>query len=251
MKHTVKSPVFWQAVVGLATAVAAITAVVISSRTLAANSEQFAAQRQQQQQQQASERFARAIDQLSSDKLETRLGAIYSLEQLAFDSPRHQPTVIEVITAYVRTHVPAGSGVCANRPVHDDVRKGNDEPNLADPAVQGTPVADDIDAAVDVLGRRAESNEDIYVDLSDTCLAEMSLYGDLSSVAFYSTDLTGTYLVQMDLTHAIFQGADLTGAYLSDSNLDGANLSLADLDHSYLDGASLREVFLDGSDLMR
>lgn len=124
---------FWQAVVGIATAVAAITAVVISPRTLSANADQFQAQQRQQRQQQASERFSRAIDQLSSDKLETRLGAVYSFQQLGLDSPTHQPAVINVLMAYIRTHVPTGSGVCAARPVVlealTDPHLYSDEPN--------------------------------------------------------------------------------------------------------------------------
>ncbi|MEU1545481.1 hypothetical protein [Nocardia sp. NPDC005745] len=87
------SAVFWQAVIGLATAVAAITAVVISSRSRAASNEQFEAQqrRQQQQQQQASERFSRAVDQLSSDKLENRVGAMYSSNNSALTPRRINP----------------------------------------------------------------------------------------------------------------------------------------------------------------
>ncbi|GAA4472007.1 hypothetical protein GCM10023094_03600 [Rhodococcus olei] len=123
---------FWQAVVGLATAVAAITAVVISSRNLSASVDQFELQQVQQQQQQASDRFARALEQLSSDKIETRIGAIYSLEQVARDFPAQHPAVFEVITAYVRTHAPVSVACAGPTP----------------------PASADAQAAATVIGRR-------------------------------------------------------------------------------------------------
>src|SRR4051812_10346009 len=51
---------------------------------------------------QATERFTRAVDQLGSDKLDVRLGGIYALEQLAFDSEREHESIMEILSAYVR-----------------------------------------------------------------------------------------------------------------------------------------------------
>ena len=48
--------------------------------------------------------FNRAIDQLGSDKLEVRLGAIYTLKQITREhGPEgYHSSVIEILTAYVR-----------------------------------------------------------------------------------------------------------------------------------------------------
>jgi hypothetical protein len=53
---------------------------------------------------QITERFTRAIDQLGSEKLEIRLGGIYTLERIDKESPEraYHGTVMEVLTAYVR-----------------------------------------------------------------------------------------------------------------------------------------------------
>lgn len=48
------------------------------------------------------DRYSKAIEQLGSDKIEIRLGGIYALERLMRDSPNDQPTIIEVLAAYVR-----------------------------------------------------------------------------------------------------------------------------------------------------
>jgi hypothetical protein len=39
--------------------------------------------------------------------VEVRLGAIYALERIAYDSPRDHWPIIEVLTAYVRQNAPA------------------------------------------------------------------------------------------------------------------------------------------------
>ena len=53
---------------------------------------------------QITDRFTRAIDQLGSEKLEIRLGGIYSLERIDKESPEraYHGTVMEVLTAYIR-----------------------------------------------------------------------------------------------------------------------------------------------------
>ena len=53
---------------------------------------------------QVTERYTRAIEQLGSDKLDVRIGGIYALERIARDSARDHPTVIEVLSAFIREH---------------------------------------------------------------------------------------------------------------------------------------------------
>ena len=53
---------------------------------------------------QVTDRFTKAIEQLGSDKLDVRLGGIYALERIARDSAKDHPTVMEVLTAFIREH---------------------------------------------------------------------------------------------------------------------------------------------------
>ncbi len=56
---------------------------------------------------QITDRFTRAVDQLGKkDQIEIRLGGIYALERIARDSQKDHWTVMEVLTAYVRTRSP-------------------------------------------------------------------------------------------------------------------------------------------------
>jgi hypothetical protein len=53
---------------------------------------------------QVTERYTKAIEQLGSDKFDVRIGGIYALERVERDSARDQPTVMEVLAAFVREH---------------------------------------------------------------------------------------------------------------------------------------------------
>jgi hypothetical protein len=53
---------------------------------------------------QVTDRYTKAIEQLGSEKLDVRIGGIYALERIARDSARDHPTVMEVLTAFIREH---------------------------------------------------------------------------------------------------------------------------------------------------
>jgi hypothetical protein len=53
---------------------------------------------------QVTDRYTKAIEQLGSDKLDVRIGGIFALERVARDSARDHPTVLEVLTAFIREH---------------------------------------------------------------------------------------------------------------------------------------------------
>jgi hypothetical protein len=53
---------------------------------------------------QVTDRYTKAIEQLGSEKLDVRIGGIYALERVAGDSARDHPTVMAVLSAFVREH---------------------------------------------------------------------------------------------------------------------------------------------------
>jgi uncharacterized protein YjbI with pentapeptide repeats len=46
--------------------------------------------------------YAKAVDQLGSDKASVRLGGLYALERLAQDNSTHRQTIVNVVCAYLR-----------------------------------------------------------------------------------------------------------------------------------------------------
>src|ERR1035438_6617719 len=55
---------------------------------------------------QVTDRYTKAIEQIGSEKADVRIGGIYALERIARDSARDHPTVMEVLSAFIREHGP-------------------------------------------------------------------------------------------------------------------------------------------------
>ncbi|PLS84810.1 MAG: hypothetical protein CYG60_15940 [Actinobacteria bacterium] len=180
--------------------------------------------------QQVTERFTRAIDQLGATddkgkkRLEIRLGGIYALERIAGDSLRMEDspgrdyaTIMEVLTAYVRQNAPwppepseegsssPAAAASSDTAPDEGAAGGNGGPEgSATPPAPSKPPPADVQAILDVLGRREEDRvpERYRVPL----------------------DLHGTSLLQARLEGANLQGANLQGANLQGANLQGAIL---------------------------
>jgi hypothetical protein len=78
---------------------------------IAAEQSQTAAERHREQttadlERRLTESFAKAVEQLGSEKLELRLGGIYTLERLARESEREYWPIMETLTAFVRERAP-------------------------------------------------------------------------------------------------------------------------------------------------
>jgi len=179
------------------------------------------------------ERFTKAIDQLGSERLDIRLGAIYALERIMIDSARDHPTLAEVLAAYVREHAPRARNATVESASGDQAQSTS-----ADSSELPTT---DVQAALTVLGRRPSGHaERGHLDLRWTKL----IGADLTDA-----DLADAYLQDADLSFAHIWGATLTGALLHNANLYAANLNNADLSGAILTGANLTSVILTGANL--
>jgi hypothetical protein len=189
-------------------------------------------QRALETQAQVAERFSAAIDQLGQEgvsKLSIRLGGIYGLQRLMRDSEPDEPTVIEVLDAFIRTHAPA--------------------PERRPKTVPASPA--DVQAAVAVLAFRPLPLEPRHQRLnwSGTLLAlpRAELPGavlagaDLHDAALYHANLT-----RADLRRTKLRGANLHDSVLRDADLRGADLHDADLRGADLIGADLRGAIVSG-----
>jgi Pentapeptide repeats (8 copies) len=177
---------------------------------------------------QVTDRYTKAIEQLGSDKLDVRIGGIYALERVARDSSRDHPTVMEVLTAFIREH---------SREPWPEPDPGGQE--------QKRSIRPDVQAAVTVVGRREPARDVQRIDLSRAkLLAAKLLAAELPGADLTAADLTAADLSRANLTRANLSGANLSGANLTVANLDGANLDGADLD-----GANLTAADLDGANL--
>ena len=191
---------------------------------------------------QITDRFTTAIDQLGDDRLELRLGGIYSLEQIAVDAPEsHYWPVMQVLTAFVR----------ANAPLADP------SGDIATPATapSGSP-APDVQAVLTVLGQRDTRWDEGTLDLRRTDLRNADLQGAqlgnmlLTEANLENANLTSAQLTEAQLRSANLAGALLIGAVMRRAHLENANLSSADLINTQLDGAWLQYADLSSAFLI-
>ncbi|MEH2420674.1 MAG: pentapeptide repeat-containing protein [Nostoc sp.] len=202
------------------------------------------------QDKQISERFAKAIEQLGNEKIETRLGAIYTLERIAKDSKDYHWTIMEVLTAFVRENASfkdlsdnntrnTDSLIIVNTWSYQKLKEIEQESNLQT----------DIQAALTVIGRRKSEND---LENQRLNLSNINIRGaDLSKA-----NLQGANLIEANLQGAFLMKANLQEAYLSKANLQRANLSKANLQGANLIEASLQggfliEASLQGADLSK
>lgn len=174
---------------------------------------------------QVTERFSKAVEQLGSEKLEVRMGGIFSLERIMKESERDYWTVIEILTSFIQSKSPLLI---------------NQSNILDDQSREFQPLAEDVQAALTVISRR-NANQDpedriIHLDFANLRLA------DLRDAHFRCVDLESS-----NLQDANFKGADLEDANLSSANLcrvkfQGANLKQTNFNKADLSEADFREA---------
>jgi Pentapeptide repeats (8 copies) len=195
---------------------------------------------------QITERYTKAIEQLGSDKLDVRLGGIYALERIAVDSKRDHPTVVEVLSAFVREHSRRHGTPPPKQGMAEEVAEKPDAT-----ATDATPrPATDVQAALSVLGRLPQQPDVSRGDLSGAQLAGAQLLGaNLSGAGLYGANLSGAELSEADLSDAELSEADLSDAELTKADLSGAGLHVVNLSGAWLPGANLSDAELTGADL--
>ncbi|UUU31997.1 pentapeptide repeat-containing protein [Streptomyces sp. CA-210063] len=161
------------------------------------------------------DRFSKAIEQLVSRRPFEQLGGIYALEGIMLDSERIQPTVVELLAAFVRENAPVSAGGADD---HLDQRVRPTEP---------------VKAALIVLGRRPKRNEPFRVDLRRT---------DLRGAYLEYARLEGANLGASRLEGAFLEGCQLQGAWLGDTCMHEADLEEVNLEGADLYGADMKRA---------
>jgi len=188
---------------------------------------------------QRADRLTRAVDQLRDRNLEVRLGGIYALEQLARTSEHEYWPIMEILTTFVREHASATKNQTPK------------EPPLR--------LAPDIQAALDVIGRRRHAYQDgesQRLDLRGTDLRRAHLAGaKLAGAILSEVRLEDANLAGISLEEAILRAAHLEHSNLADAKMQGAFLLNASLQGARLRNANLHGAFLggtrfDGADLL-
>jgi uncharacterized protein YjbI with pentapeptide repeats len=192
------------------------------------------------EQAQITTRFNVAVTHLGSSSQDVRFGGIYALERIMQDSPRDQPRIIAVLSAFVRSHarVPA-----------DGFPKLKGEKEL--------PPDPDVTAVTEVLAERPPEHDGrTKINWKNADLRGLGLHtrrqdkefgGDPSApshLPFAFAHLSGA-----DLREAVFKGVNLHGAEAYEANLAGVDFWDVNLSYAFLYSADLTEAALEGVNL--
>jgi hypothetical protein len=202
-------------------------------------------------------RFSQAISFLGSNNTEQKIGGIYTLEQIAKESPEeYLGTVIEVLSAFVRNAEVDEIKVDVKKPEEKKGTKGDKKTPKGKRGRKQKKEDDyqlkpETQIAMTVLGRiRTEDNKKHWENLPGINLVGVKLRG----VNITGANLTKAKLMEADLRdanlwRANFRGADLsqvnlTDAILMETDLFAANLILANLSDANLKDANLKDAYL-------
>jgi uncharacterized protein YjbI with pentapeptide repeats len=197
---------------------------------------------------QLTDRYSKAVSQLSSDKIEERLGAIYSLEHVMRESSRDHHTIVEILAAFVRQRSPYSPSGPEGR--GKSSASQNTVSNQRSPAL-------DVQAVLHVLGRRPARREKYSLDLRNCDLRGADLAkAYLRNVRMDGACLDGANLFKADLRGAMMIGACIRSADLSYAHMEKAIVVSANLQNSIfaetrLQGARAAFAQLQGAYLIR
>jgi uncharacterized protein YjbI with pentapeptide repeats len=227
-----------------------VTAAVAAAAAWIALIRHFA-QTDADRQRRITESYSKAVEQLASDKMEMRLGGIYTLERISRESPDDYWTVMETLAAFVREHASWKEPTHriserayflwqeAGRPDGRDDEHWREAAKTTEPTLPATDVAAVLKVIVrrDTVNRKRERQDTspLQFDLAGTDLRG----ANLATAHLENTELTGSHLEHANLIGAHLQWTNFQDAHLERACLQGADLAFANLEGAHLEGAKL------------
>jgi len=168
------------------------------------------------------EQINKTVTLMGDENEYVRIGAIYSIEQLAASHPESKGIIANILTSYARSTF---------------TWKKTELPERKNEVAQ----------AVLLVITKHISTHDGTVDLSKTDLRRLELDNkDLSKCTFIDT-----HFETADLLNSNFKGATLTGSVFDEANLTGTSFVGANLSHASFKGTTFNKTNFSGADLSR
>jgi uncharacterized protein YjbI with pentapeptide repeats len=247
---------FFGAIGAFATAATLAWAAIRQARTAARQAE-IASQRHEAQteadrERRITENFTKAVEQLGSDKLESRIGGIFILERISRESSRDYWMIMELLCSFLRERGRWTKSRLSTPP--DNLVAGGKRPYVE------RDLAADIAAVLGVIHRRnvedreREAALNLRLDLRGVDLVGAYLPGIHLKRAIFSDVMLRDYPSWAHLETAYLRCAHLEGAFLGGVRLERANLESAHLEgavllHAHLEEAYLLDAHFEGADL--
>lgn len=214
------------------------------------------------------ELYTKAADQLGSDKAPVRLAGLYALERVGAGAEDQQPTIANVICAYLRMPYTPPSAPTSPPSVTGKPDTEQTEPRAQERQVRLTaqrilhrhlsmlpPFEQRQDVRwrglrIDLTGAELDGIDLAKSDLTDADLSDANMpRAVLRSATLAKATARRTNLRDADLRDVSAPRAAMNSANLASANLSGTDLSGADLSGADLPGADLTSANLSGADL--
>jgi hypothetical protein len=206
------------------------------------------------------EQYQKAIEHLKDDKIEARIGGIYSLEKIMNENEYYHWKIVEILSTFIRNK--------RSKKKYEKIIP--DSENLDDPDIECNivchyeiPVEMDIQTALTVLGKRnmkfeeSDENDDKHIDLSYTNLYHADFVGlHFEKTIFAESILTSrkyynTYFNKANFYLADFKNSVLKYSHFEESNLNQTNLENTDSFMNYYNKAELTEANFKNSKIKK
>ncbi|ACK66835.1 pentapeptide repeat protein [Rippkaea orientalis PCC 8801] len=186
------------------------------------------------------ERFSKAVEQLGSDKIQTRLGAIYSLEQIAKDSDIYHSIVIGVLTSFLRINSHTQLTILEIYTTLKVIQRQTLEKKSSDYNLDFCNAAFSNIDFFEIKFNAANFDRVTFYRCNFK-----GLYFDKAS--FYKANFTECFFEGCNFNSSNFEKADFYGCNLKKSNFDGSNFEgvvfdRVDFEKSKFDGSNFNEV---------
>ena len=205
------------------------------------------------------DRFTKAVEMLSDkERLEVRIGGIYTLERIAKDSKKDSIVVTKLLLAFVRRKTRESDYIRDHSPWLVD-----SECSIEDRINEENYPEEDIQICLEAVVSDSRINQNITLSLDNANLQNANLFNyDLSNFSLKNTNLVlaflqdsklngslliDTMLMKADLRYSEFKKAVLVRVDFSNSDLRGADFREAHLEDVIFDGADVEGAIFEGA----
>ncbi len=207
------------------------------------------------------ESIGQAITQIGAfngekPNIEVRLGGLYSLQRIMYDSQRDALSIVKILYAYVRENLKR------DKDTRDKLKEYNKQ-NFSRPEEKPFPLPEDIVSALNIISQFNKDRKNKFginapEVQSDFTYADFTNYSirdvDFSYISFSHADFSGSNLVSVIFSNAVlfsvnFSDTQLSVVNFSDTRFLYGKFCEVSLGSGNFSGADLSNLDLSGADL--
>ncbi|MEM1218713.1 MAG: pentapeptide repeat-containing protein, partial [Bacteroidota bacterium] len=184
---------------------------------------------------QVTDRFAKAIELLGNDSIESKIGAIYALEKIAKDSYSYHWNIMEILAAFIRSNSPT-EAYRSNGVNYDYFKEA-------------------VTSALIVIARRniLLDEKGKKLDISKVSLSGLKIdKGDFTNLNFSFCDIYQVSFQSCNFMDMTFRNCDLStcrfsGSTFKNSTFSGVGMRFCRMDKVVYEDVSFLDIFIEST----